>query len=565
MPAELFQEKDVKDFRYFYKRAYFIAVLAQAIKKSGLPVEVTYTCLGGNRRRPVLELTPTSTGGDHDFSAFKCTIRVVPFFDPSTFPAALNRLHPARNNLRVPDASADFPTPAYNSDLASDGCIMSHDHTIRTLAETSATVAEALILLKVWANQRMYSQRAGLSSIGHILSVLLVHLITGWGKGFRKMPVSSNAWQLFRGCLTYLSTSDFITKPLVASGPAKAPQAPTESDWKGTKKPIPVMTDATGMCNVLSEVPISSLELLRYDANLIFRKMRELEGTAFSQCFLTPVDKPQLRFDHTFRIAITAAAAKTIDTMTKADASSDITCVLVKLSNALKRGLSDRVKSISISSESSNLSFPLEVTVGLVMEPTQIARVIEYGPPADNAEEVRRFRAFWGDKAETRRFKDGRILAVVVWDADLPAERATIFTQIVRHLLQRHFDVPQTNAHFFASAYDGLLLEADQIRHNMYTDDPSVTGFGLLITAYDDFVKELKDLKGLPLAINHVTPISEALRYCSTFVPGALKLKSVPFISTAANFCPVHECIITFEGSGKWPDDLAAIQKIKAA
>lgn len=264
-------------------------------------------------------------------------------------------------------------------------------------------------------------------------------------------------------------------------------------------------------------------------------------------------------------IVLAASAAKTIAATVRADASSDAASVLVKLSTALKRGLNDRVRCISISQDPTADDFPLQVTIGLKMEPTQIARVIEYGPPADSAEEVRRFRAFWGDKAETRRFKDGRILASVVWDAEAPSERSTIFVQTIRHLVERHLEVPKSSTHFFAEAYDDLVLEATQIRHLIYTDDPRVTGFGPVVAAYDSLVKELKGLQGLPLAINHVTPVSEALRYSSIFVPGAVKLKSLPYISTAANFCPVHDCIITFEGSGKWPEDLDAIQKIKAA
>lgn len=57
----LFQEKDVKDSRYFYKRAYFVAVLADALRKSDLPVEVDIIYQGRNRRKPIIELR--ATGG----------------------------------------------------------------------------------------------------------------------------------------------------------------------------------------------------------------------------------------------------------------------------------------------------------------------------------------------------------------------------------------------------------------------------------------------------------------------------------------------------------------------
>jgi len=53
----LFQEKDIKDFRYFHKRAFYVAAVAAAIKRSGLPVELHYQHLGNDERRPCLQLS----------------------------------------------------------------------------------------------------------------------------------------------------------------------------------------------------------------------------------------------------------------------------------------------------------------------------------------------------------------------------------------------------------------------------------------------------------------------------------------------------------------------------
>lgn len=203
--------------------------------------------------------------------------------------------------------------------------------------------------------------------------------------------------------------------------------------------------------------------------------------------------------------------------------------------------------------------------VGLYLEPAQIQRLVEYGPPADNKEEVQKFRDLWGSKAETRKFRDGRILESVVWDAEGPEQRSKIFVQVIQHLLSHHFASPTTSTHFFASAYDKLVAESPQIRKALYNADPQETGFSPITAAFDYLVKELKDLKDLPLQITSVVPVSEGLRYTSTFVPGAVKIKGLPHISTSANQLALHECHIVFEGSGKWPEDLEAIQKIKGA
>lgn len=239
--------------------------------------------------------------------------------------------------------------------------------------------------------------------------------------------------------------------------------------------------------------------------------------------------------------------------------------VLSKLASVLKDGLGSRARAISLVLDSDSTFDKLSVHLGLYLEPAQIQRLVEYGPPADNGQEVRKFRELWGSKAETRKFRDGRILESVVWDADGPEQRSKIFMQVVRHLVLHHFGVSSSGTHFFATAYDKLMAESPQVRNALYNADPQSTGFSPLTTAFDDFVKELKELKDLPLQITNVIPVSEGLRYTSTFVPGAVRVKSLPHISTAANHLALHDCHIVFETSGKWPEDVEAIQKIKAA
>lgn len=72
MPEELFQEKDHMNYRYFYKRAYYLAVLASAIqdKKSGMSAtKIEFSTLNGDQRKPILVLSP-SGGRIHFFFHF---------------------------------------------------------------------------------------------------------------------------------------------------------------------------------------------------------------------------------------------------------------------------------------------------------------------------------------------------------------------------------------------------------------------------------------------------------------------------------------------------------------
>lgn len=59
MPASIFQEKDYLNYRYFYKRAYFIACIAAGIRESvGKEYEMVFDTLNGNSLQPILVIKP---------------------------------------------------------------------------------------------------------------------------------------------------------------------------------------------------------------------------------------------------------------------------------------------------------------------------------------------------------------------------------------------------------------------------------------------------------------------------------------------------------------------------
>lgn len=335
-----------------------------------------------------------------------------------------------------------------------------------------------------------------------------------------------------------------------------------EKDFDWGKSDCATLTDLTGTYNVLQGVPPASLEYLRYEARLSVRRPSETEDAFFKRCFMTPfIDQPHLRFDYTARISASSASI-----LPGKHDVRHVDAAFAKVSLVLSTALGNRVRAIYIQSlPSTSPAEHKDVFIGFHMNPENAARIIEHGPPADDVEAAQRFKAFWGSKSETRRFKDGRILESVVWDAEGPAERAIVFVQIVQHILNYHLAIPHSATRFSAGAYDSLLLPSPQIRKALYTADTADTGFSPVMAAFDYLSKELRALSDVPLKVTSVLPVAPELRYSSTFVPGAYKVKSLPYASTSANFVPVMDCVIGFEGSGRWPEDLEAIQKIKAA
>lgn len=208
-------------------------------------------------------------------------------------PIPLARLHPARSNLRSEAAAStttEDPTPAYNSDLATDMAAIASLTYLSSIAEANAPFAPAVALLKVWSRQRGLQKVLGLDHIGHIMTVLLAYLVTGASKPTRKIPAGSSAWQLFKGCMDVMGALqdpacmattlgmtdaaghalllrtgtgklDFGKTPVVARTSVRHAKAPSEQDWITAS--LPTLADPTGLSNLLSAVPLASLELVR--------------------------------------------------------------------------------------------------------------------------------------------------------------------------------------------------------------------------------------------------------------------------------------------------------------
>lgn len=59
MPPSILQEKDYLNYRYFYKRAYYLACLAAGLQDhSADEFEFYFKCLGGNSLQPILVVKP---------------------------------------------------------------------------------------------------------------------------------------------------------------------------------------------------------------------------------------------------------------------------------------------------------------------------------------------------------------------------------------------------------------------------------------------------------------------------------------------------------------------------
>ncbi|KAL8654703.1 MAG: hypothetical protein Q9210_001349 [Variospora velana] len=176
-------------------------------------------------------------------------------------------------------------------------------------------------------------------------------------------------------------------------------------------------------------------------------------------------------------------------------------------------------------------------------------RTVDRGPPVDNNKASALFREFWGDRAELRRFKDGTISESVVW-TEPDAKRAPL-NVIVRHILERHFDIHESSdGDIIPKAIDNLLPQQESTQTDLLGPFTSTRN------TYEALCKSIRDLENLPLQIRQISAASPALRFSSITAPIANKQGSLEW--------PV-EIQIQFEGSTRWPQDLVAVQRTKIA
>ena len=210
---------------------------------------------------------------------------------------------------------------------------------------------------------------------------------------------------------------------------------------------------------------------------------------------------------------------------------------------------------------------PSIIQIGFILDPTNAFLLVDRGPSVEEAEKNPEFREFWGnDKTELRRFKDGRILESVVWDVKTVDERAHIPVMIVKHLLGHHFGIEEASIFTWQPSFDTLIRLPTAISDVYSRLGSSVSrGFRDAISAFDSLVKQIKQLEDLPLSVATISPVHGALRHTSAFTPIAISASASSALPSWARYIQIMDIIIEFEKSPRWPDDLAAILKMKLA
>ncbi|VVA09728.1 PREDICTED: nucleolar [Prunus dulcis] len=555
LPKECFHEKDYLNYRYHAKRCLYLCVIKKFLMSSSLIQKVEWSTLQNEVRKPVLIVYP----GMKLVEVPEFCIRIIPTA-PSLF--SIPKLHLNRNNVRalnqdgIPQA-----TPKYNSSILEDMFIEDMEEFLKKTFLGWKELQEALMLLKVWARQRTPIYAYDCLN-GFLISVILSYLADR-----DRIKKSMKAMHILRVTLNFIATSELwkhglYFTPKGQNAIPKEKRLPLKESF-----PVVICSPSTNFNLAFRMTRVGFLEL-QDESALTLECIKKGRDCGFEEIFVTRVDYPA-KYDHIIRLNLKGNS--------KVYASGfclDDECWRLyeqKVHNVLIQGLSDRVKTVRVTWR--NMLSECSIKDGLSTlnaEPLLIGisvssldkafRIVNIGPDADNKEEALKFRKFWGEKAELRRFKDGKIAESTVWESD-QWKRHIILKRISEYVLLRHLSVSKENIMHIVDQLDFSLLYG--------TEDP-ISSSGSLLGAFEILSKQLRLIEDIPLKVSTVHPLDSAFRFSSVFPPEPhplanekgtfLRLRNLP----PSCIRPL-EVMIQLEGSGNWPMDDVAIEKTKSA
>ncbi|CAN1190623.1 Nucleolar protein 6 [Linum perenne] len=555
LPKECFNEKDYLNHRYHAKRFLYLCVIKKFLKSSSSISKVEWSTFQNEARKPVLDVYPVASTPE------------VPGFFVRIIPTAkslfnVSKLGLRKNNIRaLQDGSTPVPTPRYNSSILEDMSLEENSEFLRNTFTGWNELGEALILLKVWVRHRssVYAHD-GLN--GFLLAIILSYLAAQ-----SKVNKSMRPLHMFRVTLDFIGNSKLWGQGIYFRKHCDVKLS--KEDRMIYKELFPVvLCDPQTPINLTYRISRIAFSELREEAALTLQCLGKVGDGAFEDIFATNVDFPS-RYDHCIRLNL-----KGNSEVSSSGFCLDDECWRLyeqKVHNILSQGLGDRAKSVRVIWRNISSGCRLEkglsalnqepLIVGVSVSSLEEAyRVVDIGPNAEDKDAALKFRKFWGEKAELRRFKDGRIAESTVWEANQWTKHL-ILKRIVEHVLVRHLSISETNITQIVDQLDFSLLHGASDPISFYPD---------LCAAFDVLEKRLRLIEDIPLKISHVQSLDPALRATSVFPPEphplAIEKGSAKKLSKLTSSCiqPL-EVMIQLEGSANWPKDEVAIEKTKSA
>ncbi|KAL7620049.1 U3 snoRNP protein [Parahypoxylon ruwenzoriense] len=555
MPPSVFQEKDYLNLRYFYKRAYYLAYITARFRKTwSESMEFTFDYLHGNTLLPILVARPKNDvdNGDDPNDAdarrkSRPAIRIIPCAPEGFFPAA--KLTTTNNAIRQGNPEdvegAKVPTPFYNTTLKAESQFTSYLRLLHKAANSCSAFRDACVLGRIWLQQRGFNGSIHGSGFGHFeWAVLMALLLQGGGrKGEAVLSPSLHSTQLFKATLQFLASANLHKKPLVIG--RDSPNMDT------LRQNMPILHDTARGINVLYKMAPWSITLLTEQAKWSLAAINDSPLDQFEPLFIIKADQPLQMFDLVLNINIPVSK----EGLKSADRKGSVWEFSDRVYQTLKKALGERAKLVHIDAPET-AAWPISATsprvkknslrVGIIIDPIKASQGRDYGPSHEQKKEAAIFREFWGEKAELWQFPDGSIVESLDWTEYSFLGFSGICEAIMRYILKLRLRVADSDLEFYGQ----------DISKIMPVTPSDKTSFDAAKQAFEIFERDVRDLENLPLHVKQIAPIGSALRRTSLRIPEFNFRKPLQL--------PM-EVVVSFEVSGKWPENLAAIQRAKVA
>ncbi|CAL7937003.1 unnamed protein product [Xylocopa violacea] len=575
MPAKIFQKQDYQNYRYIKKKAIYLAHIASNITND---IAATTKFIGDNLR-PILKIVPSGKLGN------KINVLVHVSAQEGSF--RLSRFLPEKNNVRPrwffrdnKNVTDDLPpTPYYNS-------IILHDLTMKIHAENMKIIKEypnlrdGIILLKIWLTQRELTKGYAAFN-GYIVTMFILYLLS-----IKKLNTFMSSYQIVRNTWNYLVQVDWCESGITISQDEHSKNRALSYH----KYYDCVFLDSTGYYNIAAHMSKATYKWIQREAEICLNHLDSVHANSFQLIFMKKVPF-YMAFDHLIWFKGTWIQRSAIDinlsSRDKLDYGPNYRLQTIKVvCDMLEKGLGNRVHRICVlpneiaewECTDNNRNDIGNILIGLELNPEYCFNIVDKGPEA-NLEEAIEFRKFWGKKSELRRFQDGTIREAVVWSKGKTlAAKRIICKKIIDFVLTKKLGFHKNNFMHIANEMEELLkLPKVKITHFAYgTGEEAALR---AITVFDHLEKDLMSLTDIPLSIHGVQGCSAVFRYTDVFPPLATIYRPdyrliretenclilTEKVTKAPKYVSPLEVSLQLSTSGKWPDELEAFRKTKAA
>lgn len=574
IPKSCFDPKDYLNYRCIRKQALYLSYIAARLSKKKTIENLQFSYQFGNPLKPVLVVTVKG----EESKGVKIELRAVP--ESGTF--KLSRFQADKNNIRPKwyleksgeeEADACLPaTPFYNMSMAYDLCTQENNELMERLLAGSEGVRQGIMLLTVWLKQRELLEGWG-SFSSDLMTLYVCSLILK-----KKVNKQMNSYQVFRTTLLFLSRADWAEDP--PSLKEDDEESPSLECF--TSKFPHVFLDRTGHVNHAYMISASVFSRIKEEAKISISAFEHCSQQSFDVLFMTAASFPRT-FDYIFHVSLSSALLTTAMSavpdllLASMDVGGHLSIALQgHIEKILTKALEDRVTLVqsqprkpelwSVTDDTPNYDNK-HLTFGIRLNPSGAFTALNKGPTAD-APEAKEFRDFWGDKSEMRRFKDGTIHEAVLWtSSSLQCERRLVCRKIVKYVLNRHCGIDKSCVNYVGAELENVLQGCGKGTGEELSLDA--------LKAFEDVSRAVRALSSLPLGIHSVQGSHSVFRHTDVFpaVPSSSKSYKGQVIrnqvvpvegKSLPPYIPALTVVCMLEGSGKWPEDKAAIQCLKS-